>query len=275
MIKNIQLIVENTFVHSSASDDDSGITVYDRVFNKLVNEGGTLGKIQPIYLKTGNSYKVFGIITLNKSGSFSFFPELPGVPDFDHITFVKNLLKNNHHYTKNTVNGREKVLPIHAEYLSNKMYHGLTLIIGNVSFLKEAPKKIVYPKIDAKHLNKLQDAFSTSGKLEGSTILKIDGEGTICIQFFLIPKETDYNKMEFYIKPIKHFIPDLNMESENGSPVFNAIIPHEYQKEYTLGVKVILLRNNVHSSLLVITTTITKGYYCKIDVAGLKKTKIN
>src|SRR5256885_9619827 len=95
----LKLVVENTFVDSTKSSTDLGLTVFERVFNKLVAEGGPLGKVQPIYLDLKGRHKMFGVLTLNKSGSYSFFPQFPGRLPFDHMTFVKDLSKNNHHYT--------------------------------------------------------------------------------------------------------------------------------------------------------------------------------
>jgi len=104
-MSKIKLVVENTFIDSSQSSNDLGLTVFKRVFNKLVSGEGPLGKVLSLYLEINGSHKIFGALTLNKSGSYSFFPELADGLLFDHITFVKDLSKNNHHYTKVTPTG--------------------------------------------------------------------------------------------------------------------------------------------------------------------------
>jgi hypothetical protein len=262
-----QIIVEASFVHPSAPEFNSNLTVFERVFNKLVSEGRSLGKIQPIYLKIVDFYVVLGVLTLNKSGSYSLFLELPGLPPFDHITFVKNLVKNNHHFSGFTDKGREKLLPLSAELLSNGTYHALTLIAGKTSFFKEASKKVAYPEVDIQHLKVLEEAFITKGAPEGSTIIDIrDNEGLLCIQFFLIPKEVDYKLMNFFIEPLKEYIPTLDLRLENGSPEYKGVIPHEYQDDYVIGINALLLKKHSNPDLFVLSTARPKGHYSKIDI---------
>ena len=141
----LKLVVENAFIDSAHSSSGLGLTVYNRVFNKLMSGGGPLGKVLPLYLEINGNYKIFGILTLNKSGSYSFFPELADGLPFDHITFVKDLSKNNHHYTQVTPSGREKVLPILAEHLSNDMYHGISFACDPL-MLKEGPEGNSLPR---------------------------------------------------------------------------------------------------------------------------------
>ena len=194
----LRLVVENVFIESAQSSNDLGLTVFERVFDKLMSGKGPLGKVLPLYLEINGSYKIFGVLTLNKSGSYSFFPELADGLPFHHITFVKDLSKNNHHYTRVTRTGREKVLPIHAEYLSNDMYHGISFACDPL-MLKEAPKEIHYPETDSEHLKEIHAAFLTSGGPEGSIIIKLGKNvGTVCLQFFLIPMETDCRRMTIY-----------------------------------------------------------------------------
>jgi len=133
-MQKVKLIVENTFANLSSNNKEIGISVFDRVFNKLITGAGPLGKVHPIYLKFGNYIKTIGVLTLNTSGSYSFFPELPGQPEFDHMTFNKNITKDKHHYTRLTDNGREKVLPITAEHLTNDTYHVASIIVQDHSY---------------------------------------------------------------------------------------------------------------------------------------------
>ncbi len=271
MYQKVSLIVENEFISLTSLEFNNKISVYNRVFEKLSNEKGSLGKVMPIYLKVNDTYKILGILTINKGGSYSFFPELPGNLEFDHITFVKNLNKNNHHFTRRIKNGREKVLPLHANLLDNGIYHGLTLIFKDISILKDVPRKIMYPEVDVKFLPKIKEAFLNIDKPVGSSVIEVnDGDGVLCVQLFLIPRNVDYRKMDFFVKSISRSIPNLNLEKENGSPVFNNIIFHEFQNDYVFGIKTILLRKNLCLEQIAMSWEIPNGYYSKMSISGLK-----
>lgn len=267
-MRKIQLIVENQFVSTSQSNKDIGITVFDRVFNKLLKKQGSLGKVQPVYIEVGGSLKVLGVITLNLSGSFSFFPELPGESDFDHFTFVKDY-NGHHHVTRVSDQGREKILPIAAELLTNEILHGISFIINDLSLLKDAPKEIHYPEVDSSDISRIEEAFFTAGKQEGSTILKNDSiQGTLCAQFFLIPKGVNFRKkLSVYPMPIKTFSGE---DIESHISVFNAVIPHEYQAEYSLGIVYFSLHEKIDHPLLISMTVPRGGFYSKIPIKHLK-----
>jgi hypothetical protein len=260
-MEKLQLIVENNFVKSGSNNKDAEITVFDRVFSKLVIERGPLGKVQPIYLEVKESLKVLGVLTLNVSGSYSFFPELPGEPGFDHFTFLKKY-NGYHHLTKVSERGREKILPISAEPLANGILHGISFIIGDVSLLKDAPKEIHYPEAEIADINRVKEAFFTSGKQEGSTILKNNSlNGTVCVQFFLIPKKVDFKQLSVYPTPIKKF---LGKEIKGKISVFNAVIPHEYQNEYSLGMVYFHSNKKIDLPLMILFSTQREGFYSKI-----------
>ena len=260
-----RLIVENIFIESTTNSVELGVTVFERVFHKLVYEGGPLGKIQPIYLKIAYNYKLFGVLTLNKAGSYSFFPELPNGLQFDHMTYVKNLENGNHHYTRITSTGREKVLPIKTELLSNGIYYAATLAVKNPSYLKDAPKEVIYPDIEGEAIDEITEAFSTGGKLEGSTIISLNNsDGALCIQFFLIPKGIDYKKMLPYPAPLKKFQTDFNIEDGTKIELANAVIPHQYQDEYVLGIQAFFYNKKFDSDLLITTSADKEGFYSKI-----------
>ncbi|MBP9855712.1 MAG: hypothetical protein KBC48_00175 [Candidatus Pacebacteria bacterium] len=269
--QKIKIVVENTFIHSDAPQTSHGISVYERVFSKLVNEGKSLGKVHPIYLTIDSKQRILGILTLNKGGTTSLFLELPGEIQFDHITFVKDLIKNNHHFTKVTTQGRERVLPLNAELLSNGIYHAFTVFVGDPKFLKEASKKVFYPEVDIKHVPRLEDAFLASGTTYGSSIMQIGtGEGLLCIQVFLIPKDVDYRVMNFFLRPLETYIPNLDLNLENGSSEFNLIIPHEYQDDYVIGFKTIFLKKHTNKQLLAISSSLPNAHYSKIDIEWQK-----
>jgi len=260
----LSLVVENTFIDSAQSSNDLGLTVFKRVFNKLMSDGGPLGKVLPIYLRINGGYKIFGVLTLNKSGSYSFFPEFPGDLPFDHITFVKDLSKNNHHYTKLSPAGREKVLPIHAEHLSNDMYHGISFAC-DASLLKEAPKEIHYPEIDTEHLKEIQAAFLTSGRPEGSIIIQSGtNEDAVCMQFFLIPTTTDYRRMTIYPEVFQKVQKDF--EIKEGQGMNNTVVPHEYQTAYVLGIETFLYDKKMDNPFVIVGAADKAGFYSKINV---------
>lgn len=106
ILRKVQLVIENNFAISKFNNKELEIDVYDRVFSRLVKEGGPIGKVHPIYLRIGDTLKTFGILTLNKNGSYSFFPEFPGELFFDHMTINYNIKKNRHHYTN--INGLKR-----------------------------------------------------------------------------------------------------------------------------------------------------------------------
>lgn len=268
----IRLIVENVFIESTKNSTELGITVFEKVFHKLTYKGGPLGKIQPIYLKIAGHYKLFGVLTLNKAGSYSFFPELPDGLHFDHMTYVKDLKKGNHHYTRITKIGREKVLPIHTELLSNGIYYAATFVVKNLSYLKDAPKEVIYPDIKGEAFHEITEAFSTGDKLEGSTIMKLNNsKGALCIQFFLIPKGIDYKKMLPYSAPFKKFQTDFNIDDGTKIELANAVIPHQYQNEYVLGMQVFFYDKKFDNDILITTSSNKKGFYSKVAIQHLTK----
>lgn len=261
----VQLIVENTFASSEGTSKDLQLTVFDRVFSKLINQGGPIGKVHPIYLIAGDQSKTLGILTLNKGGSYSFFPELPGDYDFDHMTFNRDLQKDKHHYTRVTADGREKVLPINTEHLTNEMYHAATFVFKDFHLLKGVPKEIIYPPLEITKLKEINEAFITSGNPEGSTLLNLDFvSGSFCMQIFLIPKTTNYRAMTFFLKPFQTIQPDF--ELEDGTRSFNAVIPHEYQSDYVLGVLAFFHKKDIDTTLQIVTSAKQQGFYSKIEM---------
>ena len=188
-----------------------------------------------------------------------------GLP-FDHITFVNDLSKDNHHYRKVTATGREKVLPLHAEHLSNDMYHGLSFACAP-PMLKEAPKEIHYPEIDADYLNEIYAAFLTSGRPEDSIIIKLGKNGdTVFLQFFLIPTKTDYRKMTIYLEAFRKVQKDFETKEGQEIHLVNTVVPHEYQSAYVLGVATFMFDKKLDHPLLIVGAASKAGFYSKIDV---------
>lgn len=261
----VELVVENTFINSQGTSRELQLTVFDRVFAKLVNQGGSIGKVRPIYLISGDRSKTLGVLTLNKGGSYSYFPELPGDYDFDHMTFNRDLQKDNHHYTRVTIDGREKVLPINAKYLTNGMYHAATFVYTDYQLLKGIPKEIIYPVLEITKLKEIHDAFITSGNPEGSTLLNVDFiSGSFCMQVFLIPKTIDYRTMTFFLEPFQKI--QSNFALEDGTKAFNAVIPHEYQSDYVLGIVVFFHKRYIDTTIRIITSAKQSGFYSKIEM---------
>jgi hypothetical protein len=222
----VQLIVENAFAETVSNSKELQLTVFDRVFAKLINEGRSIGKVQPMYLISNNLAKTLGIVTLNKGGSYSFFPELPSDHPFDHMTFAKDLEKDKHHYTGVSNSGREKVLPINAESLTNGMYHVATFVYKDHHLLKGIPKEVIYPEVEVNKLNELKEAFITSDRAEGSAIIKLaNDEGVFCMQFFLIPKNVDYKTMRPFVDPFKKVQQDFEFEGDTF--LCHVVIPHQ------------------------------------------------
>jgi hypothetical protein len=268
-MNKIQLIVENQFVTTSQNSIDLGISVFDRVFNKLIKKQGSLGKVQPIYIEVGGSLKLLGVVTLNVGGSYSFFPELPGHSDFDHFTFAREV-EGHHHVTRVTNKGREKIFPIRAESLTNDIYHGVTFVINDYNLLKDAPKEVHYPEVDISEFRRIQNAFLTAGVQEGSTILKnTTNTGALCVQFFLIPQGISYkDKLLIFPKHIKTFT-NINIEDRKIS-VFNAVIPHESQSAYSLGIGYYGINENIAHPFLISLSASREGFYTKIPIKRLK-----
>jgi hypothetical protein len=216
----------------------------------------------PVYLDINGHCKIFGVLTLNRSGSSSLFPELPDGLPFDHITFVRDLSKNNHHYTEVTPTGREKVLPIHAEHLSNDMYHGISFAC-DLAMLKEAPKEIHYPAVNAENLEEIRKAFFTAGSPEGSIVIKLAKNGdTVCLQFFLIPTETNCRRMTIYQQPFRNAQKDF--EIKEGQEINSTVVPHEYQNAYVLGIETFLYDKKMEHPLLIVSPSQKKGFYSNV-----------
>lgn len=267
MMESIRVIASNTFAELSSNNIELNINVFDRVFRKLLNEGGPLGKVQPVYLRLGRHIKTLGVITLNKNGSYSFFPEMADTSEFDHMTFNKDLKRDKHHYTRVIGSKREKILPITAEELTNGVYHVATIVFRNQSILKSAPKEIIYPEVPISRLEEIKSAFITEGKLEGVTIIELKSEiGSICIQLFLVPRHVDYSLMSIYSKPFRWNQPDF--ELQDGTYLFNAIIPHEYQKEYSLGILSFMYEKGVNQDIQIITSSKRDGFYSKTKITS-------
>lgn len=267
-MKALKLIVENGFVETRSTSKDLGIRVFGRVFNKVLTSGGPIGKVHPIYLKIGDTPKLFGVLTLNNGGSYSFFPEFPEGLQFDHITFVRDLKKGNHHCTNIASDGNEKVLPIFAEEITSGMYHGASFEIGKTNFLKDAPRQVIYPEVKSEHLDQIRESFLTVGKFEGSSIIDLGTvAGKIYIQFFLIPKGTDYTKLTAYPHFLKRDNADFHIEE--GTFLSNSVIPHEYQDDYALGIVAFSTQQDPKDSLKILFQAKKDGFYSKIDI--LKK----
>ncbi len=269
-MKKVQLVIENGFINSKFTSKDLGITVFDRVFHKLVFQGGPLGKILPIYLKIKNDYFTFGVITLNQNGSYSFFPELPGIYDYDHITFMKDLVQNKHHFTRVTGTKREKVLPLFAQHLTNNMYHAASFVYGDQALLKSGPRKVIYPEIAEGDIKEIQKSFVTNDKYEGSTVIELKGtDGAICIQFFLIPKGVDFRQMMPFVQALQNAQPGLVFEGKVD--MLSTIIPHEYQDDYVLGLLTFVSKMVDNKQLAIIAAASASRFYSKLDVLHLKK----
>lgn len=267
----IKLVVENTFAQNESSSTDLGISVYERVFHKLVKQGGSLGKVQPIYFKTNDRHILFGILTINQNGSYSFFPELP-LLEYDHITFVKDLEKNNHHFTRITEKGREKVMPLTAEHLTNNMYHAMLFMCRNLTLLKDVPRKSIYPEVNVTDFHEVQKALVTNDKLEGVTIINLEGvTGSIWVQFFLIPKETDYMTMVPFVDAFKRIQADFAPRGE--TKLFNGVVPHEYQSDYVLGFIAFMYPDPVDQELMLSFSASRSGFYSKLTVPIVKRKK--
>lgn len=262
---NIHLEIENTFTESTKSNLEHGHTVYDRVFHKLKNHSGPLGKVHPIYFKTETLKKTFGILTLNQSGSYSLFLELPGKTDFDHLTFNKDLSKDTHHYTAIGEKGNKKVLPISATQLSNGTLHAATIVIRDHTLLKNIPKKVIYPAVPVDEKHRIEKAFLTSGNPEGSSIMQIQGTGqTICFQIFLVPKNVDYKLMTIFPQPYQEIQKDFDLGVITHTQC--SIIPHEEHDEYSLGIVAFLYSKIVDPPLLILTHAKQQGFYSKLDI---------
>jgi len=188
------------------------------------------------------------------------------------MTYVKDLKKGNHHYTRITNIEREKVMPIQAELLSNGIYYAATFTVKDLSYLKDAPKEVIYPDIEGEAIDKITEAFSTGGKLGGSTIINLNNpDGVLCMQFFLIPKEIDYKKMLPYPAPLKKFQTDFDIEDGTKIELANAVIPHQYQDEYVLGIQAFFYNKKFDSDILITTSSDKTRFYSKITMQHLTK----
>jgi len=234
--KQVQVTVKNTFATSDKNSQELNISVYDRAFRKLTHEKSGIGKIFPVYLKTDGIYRVFGIFTLNRLGSTSFFHELPDGTFFDHITFGNSLSKLNPHLTHVVDEGRKKVSGLLTEPLTNGTHLVATFIFQDLELLKLAPNVIIYPPIDIEQIELLKDALVTKGDYNGSGTLEAIGkEGCVVIQLFIIPKGIDFNKLQFTKSPLVHLLENFKEEKMKSIKISTAHLGHEFQDEYQFG----------------------------------------
>jgi len=245
----LNLIISNDFLPTNYNDIDTDTSGYQRAVQKII-DGGRSGKIQPVYLMIGKTYKFFGLITLNVGGSISLFPELPGTYGFDHITFNKDLMKDGHHFTQ-TENGKhKKILPLSAELLDNGLRHAVTFLVSDLNTLKNASKNILLTGFNENHFDEIYESFFTKGKHEGSTILKLDeATGTLVVQMYLIPKDADFTRMNPFLQNVHKLYPELNLDPGTELKMFNAVIPHESHDDFYLGIQSFIIPKKMNCQL--------------------------
>ncbi len=239
MSDKIQISIENEFVNSNTkTSEEVGATVFSRSFRKLNEEEQKLGKLFPVYIKIDDIYYVLGIFALNESGTTSLFLELPEGTFFDHITFGKALSKGSIHLTHITEKGRKKVTTLDILPLENGTQLFLTLIISDISILKLAPRRILYPPVNIKHKDSLMDSFITKGGYSGSGILAVEGDaGAVIVQFFVFPKEIDFKRLTFstsgFIDPLASQIDETTLRKTRTHQIY---LGHEFQNEFNFGL---------------------------------------
>ena len=144
------------------------------------------------------------------------------------------------------------------------MYHGISFACDPL-LLKEVPKEIHYPEIDAEHLKEIQASFLTAGHPEGSIIIKLGKSGgTVCLQIFLVPTKTDYRKMTIYPEAFRKVQKDF--EIKEGQEIRNTVVPHQYQSVYVLGIEAFFYDEKIDHPLLIVGAANRAGFYSKIDV---------
>lgn len=262
---HLDLLIENNFLPQNHIDNPISVSAYDRATAQII-KGKHGGKIQPIYLEIGTIYKLLGVVTLNKGGSISFFPELPGSYEFDHITFNRDLDKDAHHFTQVIDSNRSKVLPISAGMLSNGLRHAITFLVSDTSLLLDAPKQILLNKFSVEHFDQVHESFFTNNKPEGSTLLKLkSSNGTLVVQIYLIPSSADFTAMQPYTETFTKQYPELNLGDETEIELFNAVIPHEYQTEYSFGIQAYNLPGKLNPKFAFVLTARKEGFYANLS----------
>jgi hypothetical protein len=233
--QKIEIIIENTFATSDKNSKELNITVFERVFHKLIFEKSGIGKIIPVYVKSKDNYRILGVFTLNNSGSTSFFPEhLKGVDIFfDHLTLDRDLNKNAHltHLIKER---RKKVSPIALALTNRGFYHLITFVFQDLDQLKLAPEKIMCPKVNFGQKELLKNSLFSKGIFNGSLMLELPEEkGSIIFQILLIPKGIDCNDLSFVKEPLKPIFDDKQLRNFK---IRATCLEHKFQDEYKLGV---------------------------------------
>lgn len=254
---------ENTFVYNSAPELNAEITAYSRVFRNMLN-GGSLGKILPIYLDDGKTHRIFGILVYNPNGLCSFFPEFPGSPGYDHLTFDKDV-KGKHHFSGYVSGKKKKILPIFAEHLSNGIYLALTLGDKDLNNFKEVPRAISYPAVDIEKIKRLEDAFFENGSSVGSVVIKIEElPGPVCIQIQLIPDGIDFKKMNRTKDATERVFPGVDLEESDGY-TRNTVLLRKYDCNYDIGISITVFKKVFPDIQLFVSVSCDKsGYYSKI-----------
>ena len=271
-MQQVQLNVENSFSSSTQNNIEIGHTMYNRVFNRLLKQGKSIGKVLPIYLKVWKIEKTLGIVTLNNSGTYSLFLEIPTESIwFDHITFW-DISKDKHHMTEVTETWNKKVLPISQQKLSNDTLYIASFAIQDYSLLKAIPKTIIYPEIPIEKFEEIQWSFFTQWKIEWATILELNWDKwVICIQFFLIPKNIDYKRMEIFPDPFIQI--QSNFDFQQVKEIYNCIIPHDKAIAYDLGIVSFLYQGTINYPMFFSFAVQQAGYYNHLKI-NLKRKSV-
>lgn len=258
--QEIGVIIENTFTTSDKNSKELNITVFERVFHKLIFEKSGIGKIIPVYVKNKDDYRILGVFTLNRSGSTSFFPEhLKGVDIFfDHLTLDRDLNKNAH-LTHLIGERRKKLSPIALALTNRGFYHLITFVFQDLDKLKLAPGKIMCPKVNFKQKELLKDSLFSKGIFNGSLMLELhDEKGPIIFQLLLIPKGIDCNDLSFVKEPLKPILNDKQLRNfKMGITWFE----HKFQDEYKLGVLFFRCSQEINMPLFLGYSFDKSGFY--------------
>ncbi len=181
-------------IFSKSTTPTKETTVFSRTLSHLINNSKpgkvvSPGRIIPAYVEIEDDYKVLGAFTINTGGGFSFFPDIVGFNQSDHLTFGKDLIASGGHFTAIENKKHRKIISFDSVPLEGDSKHLFTVCFENKSVLMDLPKVIKMPLIafNEEDESKYKEVLQQSYKGNSMMLSFPEGEGVYCIQAFAVP----------------------------------------------------------------------------------------
>ncbi|MBI3494803.1 hypothetical protein HY004_02370 [Candidatus Saccharibacteria bacterium] len=243
----IELSIENPYATHNLRHNREP-TAFARAFRHL-SLGLNPGKVVPVFMHIDNDHKLFGIFTLNKGGSVSFFPDFYKLNNFDHITLSKDFIKNKGHLTKVSEAGKHsKSISIEASLLSNGNYHLVTFGMEDGGLLMDSPPQIELPPVtyNSEEEQKRYHAWIEQAVDCGISILYFPKElGFYCVQIIVSPKGHSGQGMSVVTNFIQRLLVDSEVIDSNQRNCQVVTIPTTENCDFMLHILTFRVNNKL------------------------------